>query len=333
MCVLLDEIIRWETLCGSWPEGMVQGDNPSSGSNILEEIESDDDSNRGGFHSGDNGHKRKKRSVFDTVFEKTTLLLKKYPCSPSELVMQRQEFRSDMVLINPRNQIYVNAALDHFGHKMNSMSLRELYDFYNSNDCEPVFNASNNYYSLEESVEHVNKLLIHQCNDDIEDITKFLSACVNVLDKKLPKCNTILIHSPPSAGKNWFFDMIFAFCLSYGQFGMANRHNQFAFQDAPNKRVILWDEPNYESCLTDLLKLIFGGGSYKVRVKSARDTPVSRTPVVVLTNNIVDFMVDMAFYDRIIQFRWKEAPFLADLSLKPYPLAFFEILKKYHIDF
>lgn len=320
-------------MCDAWPEGVVQGDNSGSGSDFHEEEQSDDGRDREGFRHGNSGNKRKKRSVFDTVYEKVQKLLNKFPCSPTELVMQRPEFRSDMILINPRNQIYVNTALDSFGHRMNSMTLREFYDFYNNDECEPVFNTSNNYFPLEESIEHVDHLLIHQFDDDIERITQFLATVVNIMDKKLPKCNTILVHSPPSAGKNWFFDMIFAFCLSYGQFGMANRHNQFAFQDAPNKRVILWDEPNYEACLTDLLKLIFGGGSYKVRVKSQRDTPVSRTPVVVLTNNIVDFMVDPAFADRIIQFKWKAAPFLSELTLKPYPMAFFHILNKYHIDF
>lgn len=58
-----------------------------------------------------------------------------------------------MLLINPRNRIYVNAALDHFGQSMNSKSLRELYNFYTTPGCEPVFNASHNYYTIEESVE------------------------------------------------------------------------------------------------------------------------------------------------------------------------------------
>lgn len=50
-------------------------------------------------------------------------------------------------------------------------------------------------------------------------------------------------------------------------------------------------------------------------------------------NNHVNFMSDSAFKDRVIQYRWKTAPFLKECLLKPYPLSFFKILLKYQIKF
>lgn len=127
--------------------------------------------------------------------------------------------------------------------------------------------------------------------------------------------------------------MIFGLLLSYGQLGQANRHNLFAFQEAPNKRVLLWNEPNYESSLTDTIKMMFGGDPYTVRVKNRMDAHVKRTPVIILTNNTVPFMYETAFSDRIIQYKWNAAPFLKDYELKPHPMTFFLLLSKYNITF
>lgn len=331
--ILIVQLIRWKEMCGIWEQGVVQRSHAKNRFDILEEVESDASSGGDSVRTGAEGNKRKKRSMFDTVFEKTTELLMTYPSSPPELIMQRTEFRTDMTLINPRNKIYVNAALDHFGGMIQKFSMKDFYVMYSKEKCEPVFNSSNLYYSIEDSTTYIDNLLKLQFDDNIERITEFLGTLIDILDKKIPKLNTIAIYSPPSAGKNWFFDMIFAICLAYGQFGIANKHNQFAFQDAPNQRVILWDEPNYEPAMTDFLKLVLGGGSYKVRVKSQKDTPVCRTPVVVLTNNRVDFMHQAAFADRVKTYNWKRALFLKELALKPHPLCFFQILKMYNIDF
>lgn len=113
--------------------------------------------------------------------------------------------------------------------------------------------------------------------------------------------------------------------------GMANRHNTFAFQEAPNKRLLLWNEPNYESALTDTLKMMFAGDPFNVRVKHQSDTPVTRTPVIVLTNNVVPFMSDPAFNDRIKKYKWKAAQFLKQIDYKPIPIALFHVLDKYEI--
>lgn len=327
------ELIRWQEMCRVWKQGMVQGGDATSRFDIFEEVESDSSGSGNVVRVGTERNKRQKRSIFDTIFKEVTGLLEQFPCSPPELIVQRLEFRNNMLLINPRHRIYVNAALDHFGAKIQSYTMRQFHDMYTAVDCEPMFNSSNLYYDIDESLEYIDNLMKLQFADNIELITEFLGTLMNVLDKKIPKLNTIAIFSPPSAGKNWFFDMIFAICLAYGQFGIANKNNQFAFQDAPNQRVILWDEPNYEPAMTDFLKLVLGGGSYKVRVKSQRDTPVSRTPVIVLTNNRVDFMQQAAFADRIKTYTWKKAPFLKDLQLKPHPLSFFQLLNKYNIDF
>lgn len=275
------------------------------------------------------GKKAKSSSTFTIIKEKTKILLLKYYCSPISSIKDINEFRNDDWLINPKNKDYVNVAIDDFGKDINNYSLSEIRLVLEKG--APLFFTSMNYDTRENSFIIINDLLRYQFNDDVGEISCFLSNLVDIIDKKLPKTNTLSILSPPSAGKNFFFDMVFAICLNYGQLGFANKNNTFAFQDAPNKRIILWNEPNYESALTDTIKMMFAGDPYTVKVKHQSDCHVSRTPVIVLTNNFVPFLCDPAFNDRIIKYTWKAAPFLKDYEMKPYPMCLFDLFDYYNI--
>lgn len=298
-------------------------------------------SNVSSAHRGLYEKKTYSAGKFAYIRQKTKALLKKYYVSPVIAICDVTEFREDDLLCDPKNKDYVQAACEDFGKDLNNMSLKELYnmltDGYDLSKYEVNPNAhfisSMTYDNLENSLNVIVDLLKYQCNDDDHLITEFLTNLVNVIDRKIPKLNSFLVVSPPSGGKNFFFDMIFGLLLSYGQLGQANKHNLFAFQEAPNKRILLWNEPNYESSLTDTIKMMLGGDPYTVRVKNRMDTHVKRTPVIILTNNYVPFMCDLAFNNRIIQYRWNVAPFLKDYELKPHPMSFFLLLSKYNITF
>lgn len=277
------------------------------------------------------GKKSRQEGKYSYIKQQTKALLIKYYCSPVSAIRDVKEFRDDSLLSDPKNRDYLQAAFDDFGKDLIDMKLRDIYNMLSGQD--PKFFLSMHYGSREESFEIIDNLIRHQCNDDDEQIHIFLNAVVDILDKRIPKCNCLVVHSAPSAGKNFFFDMIFAIVMNYGQLGTANKHNVFAFQEAPNKRLLVWNEPNYESSVIDTLKMMFAGDPYTVRVKHAMDTHVRRTPVFVLTNCHVSFMSDVAFRDRIITFNWQPAPFLKDIDFKPYPMAFFDMLNKYNIDF
>lgn len=279
------------------------------------------------------GKKSRTTGKYANIKQKTKALLLKYYCSPLSAIRDVEEFRNDDILTDPKSKDYIQASFDDFGKDINNYSIRDLYNNFKLYTKPPIFMASMAYGSLSESFEVIDNLLKFQFNDDEESICIFLKSLIDVLDKKLPKTNTLCVQSPPSAGKNFFFDMIFAICLNYGQLGQANRNNVFAFQEAPNKRILIWNEPNYEATLTDTIKMMLGGDPYTVRVKHSFDQHVRRTPVIILTNTTVPFMVDTAFADRIVKFKWKKAPQLKDIDFKPYPMCLFDILNKYNIDF
>lgn len=326
-----DELVRWE-----------EGITAKRSMVRSEHSESDNDSER---QQNEGTGRRFTRSFDNNIYEKkassagkyaniklqTKALLSTYYCSPLSAIKDVYQFRSNDLLTNPKHKDYVNASIDDFSKDINEFSLRDIYNMLKCST--PMFFTSMNYDNLDNSIDIVEKLLLFQFDDNTDNIIEFLNTLVDIIDKKLPKTNCLCIISPPSGGKNFFFDMLLAVLLNYGQLGQANKHNVFAFQEAPNKRVLVWNEPNYDSCLTDTIKMMMAGDPYTVRVKHCNDMHVKRTPVFVLTNNCVPFMYDLAFKDRIVKYSWKHASFLKGYEMKPYPMCFFHLLNKYNIQF
>lgn len=184
--------------------------------------------------------------------------------------------------------------------------------------------------TAEESVKKLETLLLFQCEQDKDLVRIFLEDVYNVLDKRLAKKNTLFILSAPNAGKNWFFDCFIHFFLNFGQIGNFNKYTGFPLQESVNRRVLLWNEPNAEPSAMDTLKMLLGGDSFNAKVKYENDVVVSRTPVIVLSNNDI-FPKDSAFNSRIIRHMWKSAPLLKRYTKKPQPIAAYLLLEKYNI--
>lgn len=273
------------------------------------------------------------RGKFEYIRQQIQELLQKKHVSPISAVLSLEEVYTNAYLSNPKHKDFVSASLNTYSMKLITFLLRDFENLICDVTASPLFIIGFEYYNLEESVTIIDNLLKFQFDDNEDEIVRFLTNLVNIIDKRIPKRNCIVIKSPPSGGKNFFFDMVLGIVCNYGQLGQANRNNVFAFQEAPNKRLLLWNEPNYESALTDTLKLMMAGDPFTVRVKHSVDMHVTRTPVIVLTNNDVDFMCDPAFRDRIYKYVWKRAPFLAEYTKKPIPVAFFKILNKYNVDY
>lgn len=325
------QLVRWQEICEPWGEVVRCEDSW----NPMQRERQGDDRNGGATsppsYTEVYGKKTASCRKYESIKIQTKTLLLKYYCSPVSSIRDVDEFRKNSLLSDPKNKEYILAAMEDFGKDINEMSLRDIYNVLK--DEKPIFMKSMYYGGNEQSVEIIDSLLKFQFDDNDEEISSFLTTLVDILDKRITKLNTIVVIGPPSSGKNFFFDMVLAICLNYGQLGQANRHNNFAFQEAPNKRVLLWNEPNYESSLTDTIKMMLGGDPYTVRVKHNMDTHVQRTPVIVLTNNVVNFMVENAFQDRIVKYKWKRAPFLKEIDYKPYPMSLFTIFNKYNVAF
>lgn len=317
--------------------------NPEDVSDVRPWVIREQESCRTGFitanSSGKSGSGEGSGNRWTRIQTKIENLLEKTAISPLEGIKAEQCFLNDKLLTNPRHRLEVDEAIKLWSHKINNWPLSKFFSVYNrSTEQDLLFSVSKRYFSRVESKDILINLLKFQFDDDVNNIVHFLQSVVNVIDKQPntypgmnPKNNAVVMYSPPSAGKNFFFDGIFSLLLNFGQIGTCNKHNLFSYQDLANRRIGLWNEPNYSSDQTETIKQIFEGADFKARVKNQADTHIKRTPIIVLTNNIVPFMVEKAFVDRIVRFNWKTAPMLKDLKLKPYPLAIFDVLNYYNI--
>lgn len=278
---------------------------------------------------------KRKRQEDQTIFSQLQTILGRYPVAPLINIVDHPVYLESPLARFRSSSCKVQDGVDVFGKKLMRYTTEDFYtNIYSKPDCVPIFSAGhmsidNYYYDIEDSLDIVNKLLMFQFDHDEESVHNFVRDLFNILDRNIPKCNTILVHSPPSGGKNFFFDMVMDYYLNRGQLGMANKHNNFAFQEAYGKRIIMWNEPNYEAAMTDQLKMMTAGDAYTVTVKNKPDAAVYKTPIVILTNNHLNLMGDVAFKDRIKQFKWKTASFLKDCNKKPYPIALYYMFKNF----
>lgn len=188
------------------------------------------------------------------------------------------------------------------------------------------------YYSVDESIKIANKLLLHQYNDDDESVRNFLQILKTVVDSNVVrKMNTIAIIAPPSSGKTYFFDAVCSFFLNYGAYGTANKTNNFCWADGAGKKLILWNEPNYEQFSIDKMKEILGGDTTRVNVKYQGEQTLQGPPVIMTSNVDLSVCRDPAFRDRVTTFYWHPAPFLKDYNKKLNPLFFFDLLLHWDI--
>lgn len=329
------DIVRWERKYKSWQrvvESKITGDE-NDYSEERRKRESVPSGTSNSFTNEFYGTKPKtgRFDKYGAIKMETRKVLLKYFPSPFSAIKSYKEFRECALLSNPKNRDYVETSINDVAFDINQMSLRDLRDLHY--DRRPTFFQSFEYTNDEDSLQLVINLLKYQYDDNEDNIKAFLTDLVDILDKKIPKLNTIAVKSPPQGGKNFFFDMIFALVGNYGQLTTINRNNLFAFQDAYNRRLLWWNEPQYESCQIEFLKLVTAGDPYNVRVKQLGDQHVQRTPLIITTNNDVSLFSNPAFYERISLHRWKTAAILADVRVKPYPLCFFDLLDYYDITY
>lgn len=244
--------------------------------------------------------------------------------------------------IMPGDKLYQRAVQEIRTWLTNVRSI-DLDNHYASLE-NPIFEninpSHNKYYDPEYSAFLAYELLTYQFGeydnpDDllnpIDAALEFISSLEACIDKGKAKENTLQIVSPPSSGKNFFFDPIFLYYGNVGRIGNFNRFNQFPLQECPNRRILYWNEPNFEPAALDTLKMLLGGDMLPAKVKHQGDQTVYRTPVIITTNKEVFPNID-AFNHRMCTYYWKEAPYLKKYDKKLHPLMW-PILKKKFNDY
>lgn len=256
-------------------------------------------------------------------------LLKIYAICPLTEIVYTKEYLEKSIAVKRLDDRDVKNVIDTHASIINTWSREDYLRFYNNPSTIKVWSARSldhfdtYYLDYKESQQIINTLLDYQL-DDMK--YNFVYNLINIIEMNIPKCNCFLIISPPSAGKNFFVDAIKDYYLNVGQMQNPNKYNTFAYQDCHNRKILIWNEPNYEPRETENLKLLFGGDNLSANVKCKPQANVKRTPIICLSNNTPRFLGDEAFNDRVVHYYWKTAGFLKDCNKKPRPDAVVDLL-------
>ena len=285
---------------------------------------------------------------------KVEKFFKKHPCTPISNICKTQQWLAESELRYMRdNNSKFQVVMDVLSNELIPYSIRQFTDMYRKQGCQPLFAMPRGIneilvkkevdgisvetvvpYYLDEltSLQVVSQLLEYQTKGQVKE---FLTSLVNILDKRVPKLNSMFVYAPPSAGKNFFFDFVLNFFLIRGQLMNIRKGESFPYMDCVDRRVILFNEPNIcESPSTmDTLKMLFGGDFCPAAVKFKAPTIIHRTPVFILTNDSMLFRNVPAFADRMIRLEWEAAPFLKNVAGYPNPIVFPKLLEQYNIEY
>nr|QTE04037.1 MAG: nonstructural protein [Emberiza spodocephala parvoviridae sp.] len=144
---------------------------------------------------------------------------------------------------------------------------------------EPEFDPAI-HYARKCSVRLLERILEHN-NFDIRKVTKDMH---DVLERRIPKVNTIVFKGPPGAGKSYITRPLTLLCPFYGQIaGQGN--DRFMFEDAIDKRWMYIEEPLWSQDVIEQMKLVMEGAPMRLPTKFTDKTIMARTPVVITTNN------------------------------------------------
>lgn len=343
------------------PEGsdgptMEVGDCPSQNVNragkrsrsISESADDEDEKN----YQGKKGCGQKNFSKI-SIEERIEKMFKKFPCTPIGNICKTQQWLSekDFRYIRDNNKRYQD-VMDVLSNELIPFSIRQFTDMYRKPGCYPLFAMPRGineivvkgddgvekvvpyYLSDEDSLEALSKLLDFQTKSQL-NTQSFLKTLVNILDKRVPKLNSMFVYAPPSSGKNFFFDFVLNFFLIRGQMMNIRKSESFPYMDCVDRRVIMFNEPNIaESPSTmDTLKMLFGGDFCPASVKFKSPTIIYRTPIFILTNDCMLFRNVPAFADRMVKYEWEAAPFLKSYDSYPNPKMFPALLEKYNVEY
>lgn len=260
------------------------------------------------------------------------------PTSPIQSVCHTAKWKGDFHG-EPSTTRYVNGSDRNFVNScyavqddLCKMTVAQFIEYYTHTMplFANIYEKPDFYYSPLKSLKICEALLTYQLGSD--GIVPFVNDLLNVVDRRVPKRNTLYVIGEPSAGKNFFFDAIKDFFLNSGEVALFNRNNAFPLNNAVCRRIIMCNEPSFDDYHFEDLKKLFGGDSMNARVKHQNDKTLLRTPVIMLSNRNVLRGGGSVWTDRISSYNWHSCPALKNYSRKPHPLMFILLLQKYCTD-
>lgn len=250
----------------------------------------------------------------------SSLILKWFPNTPDEL-HSLPDFRANFNYLYWNDVSFQKVAKVAFKHAKLTFMQQSTHDIFEQryNNPKNYYLDGQSYYSPDFSAKILARLILEQNGGDVTNAIQFIQSIFNITDKVIPKVNTFLIISPPSAGKTYLINSL---AKNFWPLGLVQNHvkggGDFHWQDAVGCRFNLWNE-----CLLmgesfiEQAKAVWEGDAVSVNVKHEKQKTLKRTPLFITCNKDPWSFTPaskQAFLDRCIIYRWHRQPWLKKLD-------------------
>lgn len=187
------------------------------------------------------------------------------------------------------------------------------------------------YLSKQQSLEIFDKWLKQQNFDK----SQFLDDLYKVLERKLPKINTFVLHGPPNSGKSFILRSLIPHYSYFGEVRGGGSNYTFLWQDCIDTGLIFIEEPMISPEVAEQFKLVMEGAATHVHVKMRGDAILQPTPVLITTNSLPWRWCSSeagAFQARMKMYTCQESPFLKEIKGQLNPLIWCDLFKKKESD-
>lgn len=214
----------------------------------------------------------------------------------------------------------VGKAFNLAQHEIFQMDFFKLckYKYENPDLCKGLYEV----LEPKESFEWLKEILTFN-NIDHGD---FFGNVFDIMDKRLPKINTLMLKGSANAGKTLICESIARACIFYCNIQQFAKGKNFIFMDAVGKRCCMINEPRITDEHAEVLKNVLEGAATHVDVKFQTGQMLQRTPVVIATNHELSMFLqqtkaqnEAAYRSRMIKYELKTMPRLAECKYQLHP--------------
>lgn len=201
------------------------------------------------------------------------------------------------------------------------MSYMAIYFDYSVKElCDRFEIKFKEYMTIEKSV----KVLQRWCNFQGFVINEVAESVMEILDRRIPKKNTLLLLGETNSGKTILFtEPLSALCTFVGRLTAAGQSSEFYYQECVNQRLITVDEILLTREMLQIFKVLLGGEDMNANTKHTKACQMERTPIIMTTNHAPWELSPgdkITILNRCHYYQTKSCPMLENIG-KIHPLA------------
>lgn len=212
-----------------------------------------------------------------------------------------------------------------------SSYLRKTWEDILETVPENFFEEKDAYIPVEESVIWLEKMLEY---NNIP-IASFVNDVHTVMNKRLPKKNSLLLLGKPNSGKTMICDSVVSSVVYSEVVSTFNGMSSFEFQPFLAKRAVLMNEPKITDKTVEMLKNILEGQTVSIDVKFKSGQTLTRTPIFIASNENLTFYTSAresnlkAFKARCFEYTLQPYDELKHCAGKLHPLMWKDLIAQY----